>query len=172
MPINSLRPVSTVGIDPSVVAPAFATWPECNTWQLKVSGDGAARLARLYFQTATWMLEHCPGDLDAVFIERPVGRFPKRALDHACGVIQAAVVRTAEELFDHPVSVFEVSPGAWKKTIGLGGAAKKPDVAEWAVDAWQEKEPGVRSFTQDEADALAIAAAGAAMLNVEGDRAA
>jgi Holliday junction resolvasome RuvABC endonuclease subunit len=147
---------STIGIDPSVNAPAFAVWPAATTYQVKTWGQGSERLTALYDLTFRHM-EYAPDDLEAVFIERPVGRFPKRALDQACGILQVAVVKGLEERFDHPVSIFELSPSAWKKGIGLSGAAKKMDVAAWAlVQDGLKPEP----LTQDEMDALAIAAAG------------
>jgi hypothetical protein len=145
---------SVIGIDPSVQAPAFAIWPRGETWQLRIDGQGAERLRDLYCVAKDWTRVHAPDDLEAIFIERPVGRFPKRALDHACGVLQVAAIAGTSARFPHPVSVWELSPGEWKKQVGLGGAAKKHEVAAWA-----RAEAG-EGLTQDEADALCIAAAG------------
>jgi Holliday junction resolvasome RuvABC endonuclease subunit len=156
--------VSTIGIDPSVSRPAFALWPTARTWQFRIDGEGAPRLRDLYLNTVAWAEQEVPDDLDAVFIERPVGKFPKRALDHACGVIQAAMLAALDDRFLHLPSVFELSPGEWKKAIGLGGNAKKPDVYQWAVPRWEKPDVPAGPFTQDEADALAIACAGSALL--------
>ena len=150
--------MSTIGIDPSVDHPAFAIWPQRETWRIDVLGEGPARLRSLYAATHDWAALSAPDDLEAVFIERPFGRFAKQALDQACGVLQVAVLHGLDEQFPHPVSCFEVSTGTWKKHALGNGAAKKPDVLRWACDHVESK------LTQDEADALAIACAGSLLL--------
>lgn len=152
--------MSTVGIDPSVQAPAIAVWPSGDTWQARVHGEGAERLCALYDAVHDWAALSAPDDLEAVFIERPVGKFPKRSLDHATGVIQVAMVHGLKDIFPFSVSVFELSPGTWKKAALGKGNAKKHEVIEWAAEHL-----GSRNYTSDEADALAIGCAGFRMLN-------
>ena len=156
--------MSLVGVDPSVRAPAFAIWPTCETWQFETRGQGAERLLHLYEGTHDWALLHAPEDLEAVFIERPRGRFDKQALDQASGVLQVALLKALSTRFPHPASCFEVSPGTWKKAALGNGAAKKQEVLKWAFD-----QPATKPvLTQDEADALAIACAGSRLI-VEGE---
>lgn len=155
--------MSTIGIDPSVVAPAFAIWPSGETLRVRTTGEGAARLANLYRLTVEWAQGFAPNDLEAIFIERPVGKFPKRALDQASGVLQVAILAGTDH-FDYPVSCFELSPGEWKKTVLGNGAAKKPEVHAWAERHWTGQFRLAGVFTQDEADALAIACAGSLLL--------
>lgn len=156
---------STIGIDPSVVRPAFATWPNRRSWRLHIPGEGTARLHDLYKSTHNWTATHAAADLEAVFIERPVGRFPKRPLDNAVGVIVAAVLNALEGTYPHTPTIFELSPGEWKKAAGMKGNATKDDVAEWTRGKLIGAPPTER--TQDEYDAIAIAAAGSLMLKAE-----
>lgn len=150
--------MSVVGIDPSIDHPALAIWPSKETWQLKIEGEGSARLDALFCQIRGWCANHGPDDLEAVFIERPTGQFASPALIQANGVIQVAMVRGFAGRFAHPVSVFEISPGTWKKEALGPGRAKKQDVMKWAAGQI-DGDPG-RQYTQDECDALAIACAG------------
>lgn len=152
--------MSVVGIDPSVDHPALAIWPFRETWQLKIEGQGSARLDALFCQIRGWCAAHAPNDLEAVFIERPTGQFPSPALVQANGVIQVAMVRGATALFSHPLSVFEISPGTWKKEALGSGRAKKQDVLEWSEVELSKNPRRYPRISQDEADALAIACAG------------
>lgn len=156
--------MSTLGIDPSVARPAFATWPDCHTERIDVMGEGSARLLSLYGAAHDWTALHAPDDLEAVFIERPFGRFAKQALDQACGVLQVAVLHALREKFPHPVSCFELPVGTWKLEALGNGAAKKVDVAAWAERVSPPQGDPSYPLAQDECDALAIAAAGASLL--------
>ena len=149
--------MSVIGIDPSVDHTCLAEWPSGRTWRTKSGGEGAARLAEISRLMVRFALDSAPDDLEAVFIERTRGKFPKDGLLMACGVIQATLVIALEERFPHPVSVFELSTGTWKKRALGNGAAKKHEVQAWAADF-------VEGLTEDEADALAIACAGFNML--------
>ena len=153
---------SVIGIDPGVRAPAFAIWPSCEAWRIEISGEGADRLCSLYAAAHDWAALSAPHDLEAVFIERPFGRFAKAALDQACGVLQVAILHGLDEQFPHPVSLFELSTGTWKKHALGYGNAKKDDVFFWALE--KRGEEATEEITQDEADALAIACAGARLL--------
>jgi Holliday junction resolvasome RuvABC endonuclease subunit len=87
-----------------------------------------------------------------VWVEQPSGRFPKPQLSYAVGVVQAALFETLA------CPVWTITSGAWKRrTVGVGNATK-PQVRAW-VDRL-----GVDVDSQDEADAVAIACAGRAML--------
>ena len=161
--------MTVIGCDPQVASPAFATWPARETWQLKIEGEGAVRLCALYAATYEWAVANAPDDLQACFIERPFGRFNKQALDHACGVLQVALVHGLSRHFSHPVSVFEISTGTWKKEAIGSGRAKKDDVMKWARNqVWDQKDlPPPSNLTQDTADALAISCAGYKLLSTE-----
>jgi Holliday junction resolvasome RuvABC endonuclease subunit len=89
---------------------------------------------------------------EVVWVEAPAGRFRNPQLVYAVGVIQAALFETLG------VPVWSIPSGAWKRrTVGVGNATK-PQVRAW-VD-----ELGVDVDSQDEADAVAVACAGRAML--------
>lgn len=148
---------STIGIDPSVVAPAVATWPGCETWRIDIVGRGTDRLLAIYGAIHDLIALRAPDDLEAIFIERTFGRFDKRTLDQACGVIAVAAVHGLRERFPHPVSCFEVSTSEWRKTVFGRGNAKKQDAVEWAA------EHGCRE-TVDECEALCMAYAGSLLL--------
>lgn len=156
--------MSTLGIDPSVRAPAFACWPSCHTERIEVIGEGSSRLLSLYGTAHDWAALHAPDDLEAVFIERPFGRFAKQALDQACGVLQVAVLHALREKFPHPVSCFELPVGTWKREAIGNGAAKKADVIEWAERVSPPQGDPSYPLTSDEADALGVACAGAYLL--------
>jgi Holliday junction resolvasome RuvABC endonuclease subunit len=86
-----------------------------------------------------------------VWVEQPSGRFRNLALTYAVGVLQAALFETLG------VPVWTIPSGAWKRrTVGVGNATK-PQVMTWA-------EHRATIDGQDEADAVAIAWAGRAML--------
>ncbi len=122
----------------------------------------------LYTLVIEWAKNHAPTDLEAIFIERPVGKFPKRALDNATGVIQVAMIHGVSH-FHYPVSVFELSPGTWKKEALGKGNATKLDVLDWAMHNGARHGPDEHGLewspTQDQADALAIARAGFSLLH-------
>jgi Holliday junction resolvasome RuvABC endonuclease subunit len=87
-----------------------------------------------------------------VWVEQPSGRFTNVQLVYAVGVVQAALFEALA------VPVWTIASSAWKRrTVGAGNATK-PQVRAW-VDRLRI---GVRD--QDEADAVAIACAGRAML--------
>lgn len=86
------------------------------------------------------------------WVEQPSGRFPNPQLMYCAGVIQAALYETLA------CPVWSIPSSRWKiATVGRGNATK-PQVRAW-VDAL-----GLTVDTQDEADAVAIACAGRAML--------
>lgn len=150
--------MSVIGIDPSVVAPAVAVWPSCDTWQFKIGGAGSERLYRLGQEMKKWATRNRPADLDAIFIERPTGRFPVPDLTRACGVIEAAMYGSFSSIYRYPVPIFRLSPPEWKKEVLDSGKATKLDVFHWAAPL------APKTLTQDEADALAIARAGHSLL--------
>ena len=154
--------MSVIGIDPSVDHPALAVWPAKETWQFKIKGEGSARFDALFCELRGWCANNAPDDLQAVFIERPTGGFNNPTLYQANGVLQVAIRRGLAGYYHHPVSVFEISPGTWKKEAIGSGRAKKDDVAAWA----SEFLPGM-DWTQDQADALAISCAGYKLLSTE-----
>lgn len=157
--------MSVLGIDPSAVAPAFALWPSCETWQFDAPGRGAERLYAIRNQARDSLLDrpYELADLEAVFIERPTGRWPSLPLVNAAGVLQVAVLDALNVFFPHRPTVFELGVSEWKKWCGLPGNCGKPEVMEWA-----RAQNGARdNLTQDEADALGIACAGARMLEQE-----
>jgi Holliday junction resolvasome RuvABC endonuclease subunit len=87
-----------------------------------------------------------------VWVEQPSGRFRNPQLVYATGVVQAALY----EALGCPV--WTIPSGRWKKaTVGVGNATKPQ------VRAWVDRR-GVDVDGQDEADAVAIACAGRAML--------
>ena len=86
------------------------------------------------------------------WVEQPSGRFRNLQLTYATGVVQAALFEALA------CPVWSIASSAWKRrTVGVGNATKE-QVAAW-VDAL-----GVDVDGQDEADAVAIAVAGRAML--------
>jgi Holliday junction resolvasome RuvABC endonuclease subunit len=89
---------------------------------------------------------------EVVWVEQPSGRFRNPQLSYAVGVIQAALFEALG------VPVWSIPSSAWKRrTVGVGNATK-PQVRAW-VDRL-----GVDVDSQDEADAVAIACAGRAMM--------
>lgn len=150
------------GIDPSIRHPVLAEWPTRRIWRLPTEHDGARRLAFLAVEWERLIREQHTPSVEAVFIERARGKFPKDALTMAIGVIEAVSWRTLAELNPYPTPIFELSAGEWKaEALGPGhGAAKKADVSRWALAQLPDRD----RITQDEADALAIACAGSRML--------
>jgi Holliday junction resolvasome RuvABC endonuclease subunit len=87
-----------------------------------------------------------------VWVEQPSGRFRALQLTYATGVVQAAMFEALG------VPVFTVPSSAWKRrTVGVGNATKSQ------VRAWVDR-LGVEVGDQDQADAVAIAVAGRAMV--------
>jgi Holliday junction resolvasome RuvABC endonuclease subunit len=87
-----------------------------------------------------------------VWVEQPSGRFSNLQLSYAVGVIQAALFEALA------CPVWTVPPSAWKKrSVGVGNASKL-QIASWV------RASGIEVEGQDEADAVAIACAGRAML--------
>lgn len=156
--------MSVIGIDPSVDHPAIAIWPAKETWQFRIKGEGSARFDALFCELRGWCANYAPGDLQAVFIERPTGGFNNPTLYQANGIIQVAMMRGLIALYPHPPTVFEISPGTWKKEALGSGRAKKQDVLKWAATKIANPVPG-KIYTQDEADALAISCAGYKLLS-------
>lgn len=158
--------MSVIGIDPSVDHPALAIWPAKETWQFRIKGEGSARFDSLFCELRGWCANNAPDDLQAVFIERPTGGFNNPTLYQANGIIQVAMMRGLIALYPHPPTVFEISPGTWKKEALGSGRAKKHDVAMWAASC-MFSDGDYETFTQDEADALAISCAGYKLLSTE-----
>lgn len=87
-----------------------------------------------------------------VWVEQPSGRFRNLQLVYATGVTQAALFEALG------VPVWTIPSSTWKhRSVGVGNATK-PQVRAW-VDRL-----GLGAGSQDEADAVAIACAGRAML--------
>jgi len=96
-----------------------------------------------------WAASYPPA---CIWVEQPSGRFRNLALTYAVGVVQAALFETLA------VPVWTIPSSTWKhRTVGVGNATK-PQVRAW-VD-----QLGLGAGSQDEADAVAIACAGRAML--------
>ena len=118
---------------------------------------GARRLALLHDHVRAlvrgWADDYPPL---TVWVEAPTGRFHNPALDHATGVVLAAMWGALHNLYLHPVPVGPIPVGVWKDLAVGNGAAKKDDVMAWAVQR------GYTGGLQDVADALGIAVAGAA----------
>jgi Holliday junction resolvasome RuvABC endonuclease subunit len=90
-----------------------------------------------------------------VWVEQPSGRFANPQLAYATGVIQAALFEALA------CPVWSIASSAWKRrTVGAGNATK-PQVRAW-VDRL-----GIEVESQDEADAVAMACTGRAMLRAQ-----
>jgi hypothetical protein len=91
-----------------------------------------------------------------VFVEQPAafGRPPEPQLMYAVGMVQGALTYALHYVHPHPVEVRTVPIGTWKSRALGNGAAKKPEIMDWAV------KHGYRGLLQDEADAMGIALAG------------
>lgn len=161
---------SVIGIDPSVGHPAFAVWPSKYVERLEVPGSGSERLCALYVAAIEWTKREARSDLRGIFIERPKGRFPSWPLWQATGVLQVATVAGVSHLFDHDPTCFELSPSEWRKEVGLKGNATKGEVIAWAHDLLTRDGFIHDDLTSDEADALAIAAAGHSLLTKGEDK--
>ena len=93
-------------------------------------------------------------EIQAVYIEHPISRFPGVAYDEgrAVGITQAEV----ERRWPHAPVEF-LKPAEWRKLAGLPGNASKTDV--WR-HAYEVVAPALHIGVQDAADALLIAVAG------------
>ncbi len=147
------------GIDPAISRVAFAFAPldghqiTAETLQTDCEAREGQRLGWLDRQVrirARQLAGEFPPEV--VWVEQPSGRHRNLPLTYAVGVIQAALFESLA------VPVWTISSSAWKRaTVGAGNATK-PQVAAWVTAR------GVDFDGQDEADAIAIAAAGRAML--------
>lgn len=147
------------GVDPAVSRVAFAFAPVdggevvVETLTVDTEEREGARLGlldrRVRMFASARAAEFPPA---VVWVEQPSGRHRNLPLTYAVGVIQAAL---AESL---GVPVWTIPSSTWKaRTVGVGNATKAQ------VAAWVERQ-GAGFASQDEADAVAIAAAGRAML--------
>jgi Holliday junction resolvasome RuvABC endonuclease subunit len=147
------------GIDPalSVLAFAFADLDsegvEVETLTTRTTEREGARLGLLDRQVRIYARQAAGRYPPAcVWVEQPSGRFRSPQLSYAVGVLQAALFETLA------CPVWTIPSGAWKRrSVGVGNATKPQ------VRAWVER-LGVAVRSQDEADAVAIACAGRAML--------
>jgi len=99
---------------------------------------------------------HDWGGIDVVWIERPMGKHIRSIADlsRTLGVILSGIPPS--------IPVSEITPGEWKKTIGLRGHATKQDVGRWARDHARAGFAGNLAdgdLDEHEADAFAIATA-------------
>lgn len=95
---------------------------------------GAKRLSAMFAsakQFANLMGHHFPPLI--VYVERPTGRHPNPALDHAAGICLAGVYDGLADLNRFPVDVQLVAVKDWRKRVLGNGNASKPDVAAWAA---------------------------------------
>jgi Holliday junction resolvasome RuvABC endonuclease subunit len=149
------------GIDPGLERVAFAYCDGPLTWTNTLTvpdGDPAlaTKLERLYRQVRTHARHQLDDrDLpDCVWVEQPSGLARNLRLVYAVGIIQAALYGVTG------APVWTIAPSAWKRrTVGRGNATKL-EVFDWVCT---DRQIGARS--QDEADAAAIALAGAAMFD-------
>jgi Holliday junction resolvasome RuvABC endonuclease subunit len=147
------------GIDPALsriavaIAELGAEHVEVTSLVTATDAVEGERLGLLDRQVRVWAtqlrVEFPPA---AVWVEQPSGRFRNLALVYATGVIQAALFEALGG-----VPVWTIPSGTWKlRAVGVGNATKDQ------VKAWAE---GVAEVDgQDEADAVAIACAGRAMV--------
>lgn len=94
---------------------------------------GSARLARLFHSTRSFAesaARHFPPLI--VYVERPTGRHPNPALDHAAGVAQAAIYDGLSAVYSFPVDVQLVAVKDWRKIVLGNGNATKDDALAWA----------------------------------------
>ena len=147
------------GIDPGLtqIAVAFADTIshtiEVETLVTRTSEREGARFGlldrQLRIACRQWARPYAPA---CVWVEQPSGRFTNLQLSYAVGVIQAALFEVLA------VPVWTIPSSAWKRrTVGVGNATK-PQVRAWV------NRLGIDVDGQDQADAVAISAAGRAML--------
>lgn len=147
------------GVDPGLsrLAVAFADVAsariEVETLITRTTEREGARLGlldrQLRIAARQWAAQWPPG---CVWVEQPSGRFANLQLAYATGVVQAALFESLA------CPVWSIPSSAWKvRTVGAGNATKQ------RIQAWVDR-LGVNTDGQDEADAVAIACAGRAML--------
>jgi Holliday junction resolvasome RuvABC endonuclease subunit len=147
------------GIDPAISRQAVAFAPvdggpvEVRTLLTDSEAREGQRLGwldrQLRIAARQWAAEYPPA---CVWVEQPSGRFRNLGLVYATGVVQAALFETLA------CPVWTMPSSTWKRrTVGAGNATK-PQVLAWVTRL------GVDVASQDEADAVAIAGAGRAML--------
>jgi Holliday junction resolvasome RuvABC endonuclease subunit len=147
------------GIDPAIsrIAVAFAPVDGGPVEVRTLLTDSASREGQrlgwldrqLRIAARQWAAEYPPA---CAWVEQPSGRFRNLALVYATGVVQAALFETLA------CPVWTMPSSTWKqRTVGVGNATK-PQVLAWVTRL------GVDVASQDEADAVAIACAGRAML--------
>jgi Holliday junction resolvasome RuvABC endonuclease subunit len=91
-----------------------------------------------------------------IWVEEPIGRFPKPQLLYVAGIAQAVLY----EMFGCPV--WAIPTSKWKQeSVGKGNANKE------AVMKWVEAQQGSLPASQDEADAYAISYAGRRLVMAE-----
>lgn len=155
--------MSVWGCDISTRRVAFGIWPDRATYSLKLGGDGTERLSQaralLHAELPKLAMKHPPL---CVWIEAPAGKYLKPSLIRMCGVVECAIFDALGALYRYPVPVYLVGPGQWRKHALGSGRASKADVMLWAMT---EGQWGCDPANQDEAEALAIAAAGYRMVD-------
>lgn len=133
--------------------------PEGRTWTVHIGAEeGARRLSVAYKaikQFAFYLAKDHPPL--CIFVERPTGKHPNPSLSDMAGVVQAALYDGLVDLYSYPVTVYTIPVGTWKKQACGSGRATKEEVMTWA------RGQGFEPQSQDEADAVAIATAGALM---------
>jgi Holliday junction resolvasome RuvABC endonuclease subunit len=148
------------GIDPGINRCAFACahagspWIDVETLTTSSNATEGERLGLLDRQLRIYgrqLAGRCPPAV--IWVEQPSGRFQKPQLLYAVGVVQAALYEALE------VPVFSIPSSKWKRwSVGVGNASKEQ------VRAWAERTTQGEVDDQDEADAIAIAYAGRAIL--------
>ena len=147
------------GVDPALsrLAVAFAAVDsdtvDVRTLISRTEEREGARLGLLDSQVRIWARQLAGTYPPAcVWVEQASGRFPNPQLAYCVGVVQAALYEALG------VPVWSIPSGKWKRSsVGYGNASKAQ------VGAWVDR-LGIEVHGQDEADAVAIACAGRAML--------
>lgn len=163
-PVWGLDP-STLRLSAAVVAPEGIWWATCSYSQ---AGTMERRLAAGLGELLRFLadLRDRHGAPHGVYLEEPFGGSDKPGAGgriikpHPHAFYFVGLVRCAlGHLFAQP-EVQMISPSTWKaKALGSGhGFAKKPEIMQWA------REVGYTGSSEDEADALGIATAGAVIL--------
>ena len=153
--------MSVAGIDLSTHAIDIVLLDETTdaaTWhRVELAGHDAFERARSVraamfrgFVPSRW------DDVLAIGIEQPRGRNALVALGRVQGAVLACIPR------DKLVQPW--NPSEWRKTVGLPGNATKFQVAEWALDRWEDYPFGVPF---DGTDAYCIALATRNLLQIK-----
>jgi Holliday junction resolvasome RuvABC endonuclease subunit len=148
-----------LGVDPAVTHVAFGD-DDGRTAIVRMPTDdrGGARLAQIHLATRKGCRKFVRGKRPRMCcVESPAGHVHP-SLWQAFGVIQAAIFMELAAKGE-PVNVMSLGPTEWKKLVLHDGQASKADIMEWAVAHRFD------GSTQDEADAYAIATAGAYILD-------